>query len=68
MNEPAELNLYTNEIYYSRSDVSAIQKIVDEKSSLKVVYLILIVFASLSMISIVVFTVILRIKSKRKAR
>lgn len=66
--DQTDITLYTNEVYYSRSDISQIQKISNEKASLKIVYLITIVLASLSMISIVAFTIILRIKSKRKTR
>ncbi len=64
----AERPIFDCEVYYSREDVSSISDIVDMKEGLRMVYIVTIVLASLSMISIVVFAVLLRIKSKSGAR
>lgn len=60
-----KLKLYETEISYSRKDVDNINKIVELQSSLNLVYIITIVLASLSMVSIVVFSVLYKIKSKK---
>jgi hypothetical protein len=59
------LKLYDTEIIFSRSDVENINKIVELQDSLNLVYIITIVLASLSMVSIVVFSVLYKIKSKK---
>jgi hypothetical protein len=64
----AERPIFDCEVYYSREDVSSISEIVDTKEALRTVYIITIVLASLSMISIVAFAVLLRIKSKNGGR
>ena len=63
----AERPIFDCEVYYSRKDISAIAEIADAKSTLRGVYILTIVLASLSMISIVVFALILRVKNRGKA-
>ena len=59
------MKLYEAEIRFSRKDVDNINKIVELQGSLNLVYIITIVLASLSMVSIVVFSVLYKIKSKK---
>ncbi len=59
------MKLYETEISFSRKDVDNINKIVELQGSLNLVYIITIVLASLSMVSIVVFSVLYKIKSKK---
>lgn len=59
------MKLYETEISFSRKDVDNINKIVELQGSLNLVYIITIILASLSMVSIVVFSVLYKIKSKK---
>jgi hypothetical protein len=55
-------------VYYSRGDVSAIVEISSEQASLRLVYIVTIVLASLSMISIVVLAIIYTLKRRGRGK
>lgn len=50
---------------YSRQNVSALAEIADQKAALRTVYIVTIVLASLSMISVVVLAIVSRLKGKK---